>query len=183
MANRLIFKDISGYEGLYKISNTGIVVSCRKIKCRNDEVKEIALKQKIDKDGYCNVNLYNGNSPKMYKVHRLVANAFISNDYNKPTINHINGIKSDNRVENIEWATNKENSEHANKNGLIKRNFGKNNHSSKPVCRKNIDGITIDLWDCAKDAAAFFGRNDGTNITAACKGKLKTAFGYKWSYQ
>ena len=99
------WRDIPGYEGLYKVSNTGIVYGFSKNK---------TIKAFPDKDGYLKLNLYkkgdDGRSKRRsWAVHRLVALAFIPNPENKPQIDHINGNKSDNRVENLRWATGKEN--------------------------------------------------------------------------
>jgi hypothetical protein len=90
----------------YYISNLGNVKNSR----------DTILKQSNCKKGYKKISL--GNPRKTYKVHRLVALMFIENKLNKSQVNHINGIKSDNRVENLEWMTNKENCIHAWQNGL-----------------------------------------------------------------
>jgi hypothetical protein len=79
------------------------------------------LKPYIDEKGYLRVKLYADSATriiKTFRVHRLVALHYIDNPYNKPQINHINGIKTDNRIENLEWVTNRENTLHAIKNGL-----------------------------------------------------------------
>lgn len=84
---------------------------------------EKLLKPGIDRDGYEKVVLTKNGKRKTYLVHRLVGQAFIPNPNNKPTINHINGIKTDNRVCNLEWATHKEQKEHEIKNGLCINNI------------------------------------------------------------
>lgn len=97
-----IWKDIPGYEGKYQVSNKG-------------EIKNIKLnkyrKQRKDKDGYSIVDLFY-NKPKTFKVHRLVALSFIPNPKNLPQINHIDGNKLNNRVNNLEWCTPSFNSNH-----------------------------------------------------------------------
>ena len=99
-----IWKDIPEYEGLYQVSNLGNIKSLEKSKgwCK---IKEKTLKLRIDKDGYYRVILSKNSKPKMFLVHRLVAQAFIPNPNNLPEINHKNEIKTDNRVENLEWCT------------------------------------------------------------------------------
>lgn len=111
-----IWKDIKGYEGLYKISNYGRVESLPKN--RYGSKKSIILKPFLDKDGYLNIGLCKNNVVTKHKVHRLVAQVFINNCHNKPQVNHKNGIKDDNRVTNLEWVTNGENQKHAWKYGL-----------------------------------------------------------------
>jgi antitoxin component HigA of HigAB toxin-antitoxin module len=91
------------------------------------------LKQRPDKDGYMVVGNYQ-------KVHRLVAQAFIPNPENKPTVNHINGDKSDNRVENLEWMTRSEQTQHAISTGLITYTYGEDHHTSK-LTKKDIETI------------------------------------------
>ena len=95
--NKIIWKDIPGYEGLYKVSNTGKIFSV----VTN---RELSVIQK--KDGYTCISLCDkDHNKKQYRIHQLVAKAFIPNPNNLPMINHKNEIKNDNRVENLEWCT------------------------------------------------------------------------------
>lgn len=126
-----VWKDIEGYEGLYQISNLGRVKSLeRKIKRRNDRiqtVKERILKLNLNKEGYHTVKLHKKGKGKTYLVHRLVANTFITNPDNKLEVNHINGVKNDNNVNNLEWNTRKENMRHAVDNRLHDQKGSKSN--------------------------------------------------------
>ena len=99
------WKDIEGYEGLYQVSNIGRVKRLAGFKCN---VERFLTGQK-DKDGYILLCLSKDGSIKRYRVHRLVAEAFVPNPDNKPEIDHINTDRSDNRAENLRWATRKEN--------------------------------------------------------------------------
>lgn len=102
----IIWKDIPGYENKYQVSNMGEVRSLP----RNGTKKDIVIKsQIIDKDGYCIVKLRNNNCPKMKKVHRLVAETFIPKEKSNNIVDHINGIKNDNRAENLRWVTPRDN--------------------------------------------------------------------------
>ena len=124
-----IWKPISGYKGYYEVSNLGRVRSVtRKIERTNP--KNINLKSLftykgklipfwITKKGYCRCTLNIDGVKKNHLIHQLVAKEFISNKYSKPQVNHKNGIKTDNRVENLEWCTNSENYKHAIENNLM----------------------------------------------------------------
>lgn len=103
-----IWRDVDGYGGNYKISNFGVVVSLS-----NGGAKP--LKKFLSSSGYESVYLYNGSkkSRKAYRVHRLVALTFIPNPDKKPYINHKDGVKNNNCVENLEWVTQSENMRHA----------------------------------------------------------------------
>lgn len=108
-----IWKDIVAYEGMYQVSDLGRVKSLKFSKLR-------LLKNSFDKDGYLLVSLYKNGKQKTITTHRLVAQSFIYNKDKKPQVNHINGIKDDNRVQNLEWNTSLENIRHSYKNGLKK---------------------------------------------------------------
>lgn len=129
-----IYKDIIGYEGLYQISNFGMVKSLqKKINKKNGATvifPEVILKQSI-RSGYKCVCLYKIKSKQSFSVHRLIAIHFIENPLNKPQINHKNGIKTDNIIDNLEWVTAKENSIHSYLNNLSKGNIGEKNGQSK----------------------------------------------------
>lgn len=124
-----IWKDIKDYEGLYQVSNIGRVRRLKGYYCKNDKI----IKSRYDKDGYLQICLSKNNKTKFFRVHRLVACAFIDNLENKLYINHINGIKDDNRVENIEWCTASENQKHCIRTGLKKEYFknGSEHRNSK----------------------------------------------------
>ena len=113
-----IWKPIKGYEGLYEISNLGRVKSLN----YNRTGKEEILKNAECSNGYLTVGLTKNGKQKLFKIHRLVAEAFIPNPENKPCIDHINTIKNDNRVENLRWVTNEEN----NNNPLTKKKRNEN---------------------------------------------------------
>ena len=155
-----IWKDIEGYEGLYQVSSLGSI--------RN---KKMNLKQSYDRNKYRVITLCKNGIQKKYRVNRIVAIAFIPNNYNKAQVNHIDGNKENNCVNNLEWVTNKENMDHALKTGLI-------SHSSKKITQLNDEGLEINRYNSIYEAAALT-RIAQPNITRACKSKSK-AGGYVW---
>jgi hypothetical protein len=112
-----IWKPIKGFEKLYHVSNTGKIKSLDRITKHSDGktifYKGKELNQTTTTHGYKSVMFSDGKIRKRSLVHRLIALSFIPNPENKPQINHISGIRSDNRIENLEWCTNKENSIHS----------------------------------------------------------------------
>lgn len=118
-----IWKDVIGYEGLYQVSNLGNVKS---LNYNNSNLEKNLIGG--FSNGYRQVGLNGIVKTKRVKVHRLVAQAFIPNPENKPQVNHINGKKDDNRVDNLEWATAKENSIHSYENNLSKPKIGIESH-------------------------------------------------------
>ena len=124
------WKPIKGYEGLYEISDLGRVKSLPKLSgncCR----KEIILKNNTTKDGYHYVTLAKNNKQRSVRVHRLVAASFIPNPDSKETVNHKDGIKLNNHVHNLEWATRSENVQHSYDVGLKKPMRGATHPRSK----------------------------------------------------
>lgn len=154
------WKDIEGYEGMYKISNLGVVKSLdRWVYGRGRKKKQlrhgILMKPKTDRYGYLSIQLIRENNRQHITVHRLVALAFIKNSENKPQVNHIgkdeNGKinKKDNRAVSLEWATAKENVDHAYKNGL----GGDVSRGKHGMAKLVLDLQTGIYYDCGKDAA------------------------------
>lgn len=137
-----VWKVIEGTGGRYEVSNTGKIRSLNYNK--TGEVKE--LKQKIDKYGYCTVILHIDKKQKYPTVHRLVAKAFISNPNNLPQVNHRDGNKQNNNVENLEWCTSSENVQHAFDIGLKEksRQHARDNILKfNQTCKKEITAISI----------------------------------------
>lgn len=138
MIERLVgeyFIPIIGYEGLYEVSNFGRVISLPKKWFRTGMVAprekgETLYKIQKEKVGYFTVRLRREDKYKVHKIHRLIAIHFIANPEHKPCVNHKNGIKTDNRIENLEWCTYLENTTHALNTGLFK-NKGEDSPVSK----------------------------------------------------
>ena len=175
-----VWKDIQGYEGYYQVSNLGRVRSLDRNVQHNTKHGNVALRKgkilkcKKDLDGYSIINLSKQNNRTNKKVCRLVAQAFIPNFQNKPQVNHKDGNKSNDNVENLEWVTAKENMQHALKTGLrcdIKRR--------KRVAQYDMENNLIKIWNGIQEASKVTKAN---HITDCCKGRRNKSKGYKWRY-
>lgn len=146
-------------------------------------IKERILKNAINKYGYHFVYLSKNNNCKPYTIHRLVALAFIPNIENKKEVNHKNGIKSDNKVSNLEWCTCHENILHAYKIGLKKSAIPKvkmRKYAAR-VGAYHKNNKLFRVFDSILDAERKLNIKN-SNIVACCKGRQKTAGGYIWKY-
>lgn len=168
-----IWKNIKNYEGLYQISNFGNVKSLHKI-------PNIILKTYKDKKGYLYVILSKNCKSKIARIHRLVAQTFISNPQNKPQVNHIDGIKSNNIVPNLEWCTNSENQKHAFKLGL-QNNHGNNNSRCVKINQYDLQHKFIKQWNSIFDITNEL-HIDRSCIWKCCTKKTNTSHGYIWEY-
>ena len=175
----MIWKIIPQYED-YEVSNNGIV---RRINYSdNANISKYRLpfylKQKIDKDGYVRYTISNKGKYLHTFAHRLVALAFIDNPENKVQVNHKNGIKDDNRVENLEWCTASENIRH--RIDVLGVSW-KNHKSSKPVRQLDLEGKIVSKYPSAKEVMRQTGWSQG-HISECCRGEKKTYKGYVWEY-
>lgn len=183
-----IWKDVTGYEGLYQVSNTGHVKSLKRTIIRNNG-RTLAVKEKIlgvfpDGRGYSIVFLSKNGETKHFFMHRLVAEKFIPNTENKPQVNHIDGNKTNNCVENLEWVTGSENMYHSYKIGLHKRLSppkGKDSPYAKAIIQLDRDGKEINRFSSIKDAERETKISNGS-ISSSARGYQKTAGGYMWRY-
>lgn len=172
-----IWKDIKGFEGIYQVSNMGNVRSLdRTVHYKNGRkrfYKGQILAPHIETLGYLSVCLLKNSKRTYVRIHRLVADAFMTNNHQKPEVNHIDGNKKNNAVSNLEYATHSENMQHAVKNGLKKR--------VRPV--QMIDkqtGRVIKIFPSQNSAAMYLGVYSSSNIRNCVNGIVKEAHGYKW---
>lgn len=170
------FKPIAGYENEYEINIHGEVYSKeRYVKCVHDgvELRKRRLKKKtLASNGYYVVCLHKDGIGKMHNIHRLIAQTFIPNPNNYLHVNHKDGNKLNNTIDNLEWCTQQQNVEHAYKTGLTTRN--------KPV----ICVETGEIFRSSTNAATvkFGDKNKQTAIRMCANGTRKTAYGYTWRY-
>ena len=193
-----IWKDVVGYEGLYQVSNLGRIKSLeRNWNVTNQYGKEFvsSTKEKILKStkynmGYLYVSLSNIKT-KNVPVHRLVATAFISNPNNYKIVNHKDGDKLNNCVDNLEWCTQKFNVDHAWRNGLMKPakgnksgmfgKKGRNHPISKAVYKCDLNGKILEKYDTVKEASESINVKM-SNISSCCHKKQQTSGGYRWRF-
>ena len=192
-----VWKDIKGYEGLYQISTNGRVRSLLKVTKFGNRLKvneEMILKPALGKRGYYVVSLNHNGKSKTFTIHRLIAEASIPNPLNKKFVDHINTIKTDNRIENLRWVTSKENSnniltlKHSSESTSKKWKEGcynnRNNIHYRKVQQFDKEGNLIATYDSIIEASRKTGV-ERSSISAVCLGtnpKRHTAGGYIWKH-
>lgn len=168
-----IWRDISGYEGLYQVSSYGRV---KRLLKTNPQGK--ILKPVTDKNGYLMVRLSKRNIQHNCRIHRLVAIAFIDNPQSLPVVNHKDENIKNNRSDNLEWCTVQYNTRY--NNAHLKRV----KRIRKPILQLTLDGVIVKEWECSSKIEKELGYSAGC-IRACC---LKyphclSAYGYKWDYK
>ena len=167
-----IWRSIKNYEGLYEVSNWGRVRSLGKwVNSKNGSkrfIKGRVLRPGKNRKGYLQVILCKDGVMKSYRVHRLVAQAFLPNPYGLPEINHKDKCKANNRVENLEWCDHPYNAKYS------------ADDWSKKVYIYTLDDKLCGLWPSTKEC----GRNgfNQSGVSACCRGEQTKHRGFKWSY-
>jgi hypothetical protein len=187
----LIVKNILGYEGLYLIDSLGNVVSCPRQQGSRFVNQYKILGTKVNKFGYKEVALSKDGKTKTLLLHRLMAIHFVPNPDNLPVVNHKNGIKTDNRIENLEWVTRSQNAKHAYVNNL--GGFKDFANAGIKAMNENMQYVLIRLvapdgkelqFESARDAAQYLGTTND-EVTRAIRKSQRVkghyAFGLKKS--
>lgn len=179
--NSIRFKQIKDFPNYY-ISKCGKVLSTKKHNGSNIRLLKSSLSY-----GYRRIHLQKNNITHNKFLHRLIAETFIPNLENKRTINHINGIRDDNRIENLEWNTYSENHSHAYKvlgkkaNTPWKGKFGKIHPRSRKIAQYDKQDIFIKNWDCIDEVVKELNILS-SSISNCLSGLSKSAGGFKWVY-
>lgn len=176
-----VWKEINDFSN-YEVSNFG--------KIRNKKTLQ-ELKYGLVR-GYPHIDLYSLKNRKNYYIHRLVAELFVPNPENKPQVNHIDGNKLNNNVNNLEWVTESENIIHGIKTGLKvykkgKQNamygkYGKDANRAVPILQFDLNNNLVKQWDSQIDIQRELGYKQSV-ISNCCNGRGKTAYGYIWKHK
>lgn len=182
-----LWKDIKGYENLYRISNFGRIISLDRILRKKDrwgnvinyKLKGKEIKSSLNNKGYSIIRLYKNKKSKTFLLHRLVAEAFIPNPKGLLEINHKDENKDNNCVDNLEWCTRKQNNNYGIQSKDGRRSTSK--FRMKKVCQYDHNGNLINVFDGIRLAEEKTGIAN-QNICKCCQGKVETAGGYVWKY-
>ena len=184
-----IWKPIEGYEGLYEVSSLGNVRSLDRLDIYKGKYKRYFKGKNLipifDRGGYLQIMLSKNGKVQTYKLHRLVAKAFIPNPDNLPQVNHKDENKQNNCVDNLEWCDSTYNINYGTRNEKHRQKmigkFGKENHTSKPIIQITKEGEFVKKWDCAAEVERELGIHH-SNICNCLKGRYKSTGGFIWKY-
>lgn len=189
MFERELWKDVPGFEGLYQVCPSGMVRSLDRVDCRGQFRKGRVLKPYRDGNtGYVAISLLKNGVSKRVKLHRLIASVFMHEPAEGEQVNHLNGIRDDNRLENLEWVTCQENIQHSfdslgkKSRGGHKGKLGDKHHSSKSVVATCLHSGVITRFGSAAEAARELGIPSGS-IPRCCNGIYASSHGYSFKYE
>jgi hypothetical protein len=176
-----IWKDIEGYDGAYQVSNMGRVKSVARVTTRlcqygirEYRIPERIMRTRFGTSGYLCVNLHHEGKQVTEMIHRLVALHFCKGYADGMTVNHIDEVKTNNRADNLEWLTQKENNNHG--TGIARRK-----KHPKAVVQMSLSGEVLQTFPSLKAAAKAVGQNP-THLGHCCNGERPTAAGFKWKF-
>lgn len=189
------WKQIDNYDGLYEVSDLGNVRSVTHIDFFYPDKEKLISRTKKGKmliqseaNGYRRVHLCKDGKVRIFSTHRLVAKAFIPNPNNYPEVNHLNGVRNDNRAANLEWCSKSQNIRHC--YDVLKRKispnvvnvFGGDHPASTPILQYDLTGHFIKEWGSAIEIQRALNLNS-PNVIACCRGKQQTCGGFIWKHK
>lgn len=187
------WKPIPGFEGLYQVSSLGNIKTLEKTYLTGEYYHkrtqpESIMRPSKDKDGYRRVSIRKDGIRYYFRVCRIVCSTFHENTENKKVVNHKDGIRDNDREDNLEWATISENVKHSfdvlkrpiPKRAFTKEHRGKNHSRARPIIQIDFSGNEVARFDCISDAARIgYSRPE---ICKVAKGKANSHRGFKWKY-
>lgn len=184
MRTNEVWKPIPKYEGIYQVSNFGRVKSLNRwVTCKNgnrQRRKERILKLRKNRGGYLIVGLHQHGEMNTFKVHRLVAQAFVPNPNHYSQVNHKDENKMNNKMENLEWCTVKYNNNYGTR--IQRRAVTQTNGlQSKPVNQYDLQGKLLRRWPSLRECRRHGLSN--ASISKCCHGKQRTAYGCIWKFE
>ena len=176
MSKGEVWRDVVGYEGLYKVSDRGNVFSVERLNSRGHKCGGRILKPIYNRGGYLTFDLCKNGKVKTKSTHRLVAEAFIPNPNGLPQVNHIDEVKVNNNVENLEWCDTSHNINHGERNKKVSQKLS-----------KKVIGVNIKTSEIITFRSTVEARSKGYfAVSQACRGAYyggNLYKGYRWSYE
>lgn len=179
------WRDVVGYEGLYQVSNMGRVKMLERKVLANKSIrtiKEHLIKQNFSEKKYLNICLWHKNKGKTFFVHKLVLNAFKPKESDDLECNHLNEIRTDNRIENLEWISHMDNLKYGSRAEKHRKAMTNHISMSKKVVQLSLSGDFIAEYPSLREAERVLGF-PMSNIKECCKGRYKSTHGFIFKYK